>query len=90
MEPAVETAVCPDQEVTASGQSLNGCVANARVFLIYWRVVGYNDHQIIVAIGPSIAACRRTEEINPFWVINVYKTTHNLTKKGIARRRYYP
>src|ERR1035441_7982668 len=36
MEPAVEAAVCPDQEVTAAGQSLNGRVANSRVFLIYW------------------------------------------------------
>src|ERR1035437_2532601 len=40
MEPAVEVAVGPDQEVTASGQSLNGRVANARVFFVYWRVVG--------------------------------------------------
>jgi len=40
MEPAVEATACPDQEVTASGQSLNGRVANAWVFLIHWRVVG--------------------------------------------------
>ncbi len=40
MEPAVEVAACADQEVTASGETLNGRIANARVFLIYWRVVG--------------------------------------------------
>lgn len=40
MESAVKAAACPDQKVTASGQSLNGRVANARVFLIYWRVIG--------------------------------------------------
>jgi|GEM_PF-6377991 len=88
MEPAVEAAVRPDQEVTASGQSLNSRVANARVFLVYWRVVGQNDHQIVVAIGTSVTACCRTEEIDPLRAISVYKTTHNLTKKGIARRRY--
>jgi len=88
MEPTVEAAACPDQEVAASGQSLNGRVANARVFLTYWCVVGQNNHQIVVAIGPSVAACCRTEEINPLWVINVYQTPHNLTKKRISRRRY--
>jgi hypothetical protein len=80
MEPAVEVAACPDQEVTASGQTLNGRIANTRVFLICWRVVGQNDHQIVVAIGSSVAACSRTEEINPLWAINVCKTTRNLTK----------
>src|ERR1039458_3886692 len=33
MEPGVEVAACADQEVAASGQSFNGHVANARVFL---------------------------------------------------------
>jgi hypothetical protein len=88
MEPAVEAAARPDQEVTASGQSLNGRVAKARVFRTNGRVVGYNDHQIVVAIGPSVAACCRTEEINPLRTINVYKTTYDLNEKGILRRRY--
>jgi hypothetical protein len=88
MEAAVEAAACTDQEVTTSGQTLNGRVANARVFLICWRVVRQNDHQIVVAIWSGVAACCRTEEINPLWVISLCKTTHNLTKKGISRRRY--
>src|SRR5271165_2124924 len=39
MEPAVEVAACPDQEVAAARQSLDGHVANTRVCLFYRRAV---------------------------------------------------
>lgn len=48
------------------------------------RIIGNDEEQVVVAVGPGIAARLRAEEINPFGTIRIDEAADDLGKNRIA------
>src|ERR1035438_532409 len=51
-----------------------------------WGFIGENDHQVIIAVRPSVPACSGAKEVNPFRVIHSHQPADDLSQHGIVNR----
>src|ERR1035437_8295519 len=66
----LEVPSCGDENVPRDSQVTNSPAPRSASLQVCWGIVGHDHHDVIVAVRPSIPACRRTEQVNPEWVID--------------------
>src|SRR5580698_9434856 len=61
--PAVELTRRPDQHIRRNAGSPKNLVGGATAAKFCWRIVGHNEHDVVIAVGTGVTPRNRSEEI---------------------------
>ena len=78
MQLPIEIALRPNLHVRSYPGSTKSSVPRIPPPEMLWGFIGDNDHQVIIAVRPSVPACRRTKQVNPERVIDLGQPPDNL------------
>src|ERR1019366_8093765 len=87
MQLPIEIALRPYLHVRGYPGSPKSSVSRIPSPEMLWGFIGENDHQVIIAVRPSVPACCRTEQVNPERVIDLGQPPDNLAQHRVVRRR---
>lgn len=64
MQPLLELGFGPDQDIFRETHAPQGSIAYITILLSTRSVVGYHNHDVVIAVWTRIPARRRTEQVD--------------------------
>ena len=74
----IEIALQPNLHVRSYPGSTESAVSRIPPPELLRGFIGENDHQVVIAVWPSIPACHRTKQVNPERVVHLGQPPDNL------------
>ena len=84
MQAFVKLASGPHQQIFGNPQPSKCSIRQVAVLSLRRRIVGYDKHDVVVAINAGISPSDGTEKIDAIWAVRLYETAHHFGESRIT------